>query len=286
MPASKWSRKPQRLRRLQVDGIELHYVQLGRGAPVVLVHGGLGDYQSWEPQLGPFTQRFRVVAYSRRHSFPNRNLCTAADCSVHAEAADLTALIGHLELGRVHLVGHSYGAFVALVVALERPGMVRTLTLAEPPVHRCVIDLAEGSALFERMASETWSPVRNALAASDMEGALRIFTDGIGGLGYFDSLPADARAARLRNVRALQALMQSPDAFPVLAEEDLQRLAVPTLIVEGEKTIRIHRLVDNELLRCIPGSTREIIPGAGHGAPRDNPGAFNQAVLGFLSGGG
>jgi len=285
MQASRSSSKPP-TRCVRVRGNELHYTDLGAGDVVVLVHGGVGDYQSWEPQIGPFSDRFRVLSYSRRYSFPNRNQPIAPDYSVYAEADDLAALIGRLQLGRTHLVGHSYGAFVALIVALEQPEMVRTLTLAEPPVHRCVLDLPEGSALFERMASDTWAPVRSALAASDMEGAIRVFTDGIGGPGYFESLPAEARAARLRNVRALQALMQPSDAFPALAAEDLRRLSVPTLIVEGETTIRIHRLVDDELLRCIPGSTRKIIAGAGHGAPRDNPDAFNQAVLRFLSGGG
>ncbi len=168
-------------------------------------------------------------------------------------------------------------------LALNRPDVARTLVLAEPPVHRWVNDVPGGKALLDQIKTAVWEPVRRAFESGDTEGAIRIFTDGIGGVGYFESLPAGARAARLQNAKAVQALMQSSDAFPALAREELQRLAVPTLIVEGTDTIRIHQVVDDELLRYIRGSERVIIPDAAHGAPRDNPDAFSKAVLGFLS---
>jgi pimeloyl-ACP methyl ester carboxylesterase len=250
---------------------------------LVLVHGGLGDYRSWEPQLPALSRRFHVLSYSRRYSYPNENQVIAHDHSVFAEAEDLAAFITRLQLSRVHLVGHSYGAFTALVLALKRPEMARTLVLAEPPVHRWIKDVPGGEELFEQIATRVWEPVRRAFECGDIERGVRIFTDGIGGPGYFDSLPAGARAARLQNARALQALMQSSDAFPALAREDVWCLAVPILIIEGEQTIRIHRLVDDEILRCVPGSERIVILHAGHDTPRDNPGAFNEAVLNFLS---
>src|SRR5688572_11101089 len=108
MPASKRTDARRAPRRIRVNGVELHYVERGTGQALVLVHGGLGDYRSWEAQLGPFSQRFRVVSYSRRYSYPNRNRVIAPDYSVFAEAEDLAALIGRLQLDGAHLVGHSY----------------------------------------------------------------------------------------------------------------------------------------------------------------------------------
>jgi pimeloyl-ACP methyl ester carboxylesterase len=69
----------------------------------------------------------------------------------------------------------------------------------------------------------------------------------------------------------------------MLAREAVRRLTVPTLIIEGEKTIKLHQLVDDELLRCLPGSERVIIPHAAHRSAGENPEAFNNAVLTFLS---
>jgi hypothetical protein len=86
--------------KIHVNGVELHYIEQGTGEPLVLVHGGTGDYRYWEPQLGPFSQHFHVVSYSRRYSYPNRNPVIAPDHSVFAEAEDLATLISQLKLGR------------------------------------------------------------------------------------------------------------------------------------------------------------------------------------------
>lgn len=283
MPASKWSKPPITPRKIRVNGVELHYIEQGAGEALVLVHGGLGDYRSWEPHLGPFSRRFRVLSYSRRYSYPNKNHVIGRDHSVFAEADDLAATISRLQLGQVHLVGHSYGAYAALVLALERPEVVRSLVLAEPSALCWAKDAPGGDELLDQMANTVWEPVRKAFQDGAIESAIRIFSDGIGGPGYFERLPGSAQTARLQNARALQALMQSSDAFPALSRDAARRLPVPTLIIEGEKTIGIHRLVDDELLRSIPGSERVIIPDAAHGSPADNPQAFNLAVLGFLS---
>ena len=111
---------PMEPQKIHVNGVELHYIECGTGAPFVLVHGGVGDYCSWEPQLGPFSQHFRVVSYSQRYSYPNRNPVIAPNHSALTEAEDLAALIHQLTLGRVHLVGASHGAYARLDVAVHR----------------------------------------------------------------------------------------------------------------------------------------------------------------------
>jgi non-heme chloroperoxidase len=272
-----------RLQTLHVNGVELHYAVHGSGHPLVLVHGGLGDYRSWNHQFGPFSQRYRTLSYSRRYNHPNRNALIGSDHSVFTEAEDLAALIGALKLGRVHLVGHSYGAYAALVAAMKNPAMIGALVLAEPPVHRWVREVAGAEALFEQLMTTVWDPMVRAFDREENAEAVRIFSEGIGGTGSFDRLPPVERAARLQNARALKALAWSRDAFPALAREEVRRLSVPTLIVEGEQTVTIHRRVNDELIRCVPAAERAIIPHAAHGAPRDNPLAFNEAVLKFLS---
>jgi pimeloyl-ACP methyl ester carboxylesterase len=89
--------------------VELHYVERGRGVAVIFVHGSLGDYSTWDAQLGPYAETYRAIAYSRRYNDPNTNRLRPNHSAV-VEAEDLAAFIKALDLGKVHVVGHSYGA--------------------------------------------------------------------------------------------------------------------------------------------------------------------------------
>ena len=51
--------------KIRVRGVELHYIQLGQGEPLIVLHGGQGDYRSWGPQIKVFSQQYRVISYSR-----------------------------------------------------------------------------------------------------------------------------------------------------------------------------------------------------------------------------
>jgi pimeloyl-ACP methyl ester carboxylesterase len=96
---------------MAVNGTELAYVETGRGAPVVLVHGGLQDYRLWQAHLAAFGQRYRAIAYSRRNHFPNAlSADGASDAMGDVHGDDLAGLIKRLDLGRVHVVAHSGGA--------------------------------------------------------------------------------------------------------------------------------------------------------------------------------
>src|SRR5262245_10906662 len=77
--------------RVVVNGVELHYVEQGHGEALIFLHGGSGDYRSWESRLATFSPRYRVIAYSRRYSYPNQNPKTIENVSALTEADDLAA---------------------------------------------------------------------------------------------------------------------------------------------------------------------------------------------------
>jgi pimeloyl-ACP methyl ester carboxylesterase len=269
--------------KIQVRGVELHYIEQGQGEPLILLHGGMGDYRSWEPQIKAFSQHYRVISYSRRYNYPNNNPHTAKNHSAYVEADDLAAFIHKLKLGHVHLVGASYGAFTALVLAVKHPEIVRSLVLAEPPVLEWVRYTPNGAGLYREYMTTIHEPVATAFKEGDDEGAMRIFVDGLYGTGRFDNLPPEGRAAVMQNSRFFKAIMLSSDPFPNLSEDKVKRLHLPILIVTGENTIKLHKLVNEELGRVLPNAAQAFIPQAGHGSPRENPQAFNEAVLKFLA---
>ena len=81
-----------------VDGLTLHYIELGQGTPVVLVHGTLEDYRTWDGQLEALSKGYRLISYSRRYHYPNEWPKDATDFSVTIHARDLAAFIKALNL--------------------------------------------------------------------------------------------------------------------------------------------------------------------------------------------
>ena len=269
--------------RIRVRGVELHYIEQGQGEPLILLHGGQGDYRSWESLMKVLSPQFHVISYSRRYNYPNNNPITAKYHSAYTEADDLAAFIRQLKLGRVHLVGTSIGAFTALVLAVKHPEMVRSLVLAEPPVHQWVRDTPDGVAAYRQFMTTIQEPARAAFKAGDDKKAMKFFVDGIIGTGRFANLPPEGLAAVMQNSRFFKANTLSSDPYPNLSKDKVKRLRIPILIITGENTIQIHKLVNEELARLLPKAERAIIPKAGHGSPRENPQAFNEAVLKFLA---
>lgn len=271
-------------RMLTVNGAELTYVEQGEGNPVVLVHGSLGDYRSWGPQIEAFSQLYRVIAYSRRRHWPNAWPSYGTGCSVEEHASDLGAFLDALGLDRPHLIGSSYGALTALTLAARGTHAIRTLVLGEPPLFPWLATLPDGRELLENFMARAWHPAGKAFRNGDTEGALRAFIDGVTGEGVFDKLPDSARAAMTDNANVMGLEFNTPGDvfFPSLTREDVAGISIPTLLVTGQISPAIFHEVTDELASVLPGSQRVEIVNASHGMHLDNPVAYNEAVLTFL----
>ncbi|HEY6119920.1 MAG TPA: alpha/beta hydrolase [Pyrinomonadaceae bacterium] len=277
----KTNQPTDQLKIVRVNGVELHYLDRGKGTPVIFVHGGLDDYRYWQSQMEPFSEAYRVIAYSRRYNFPNQNPLRQSDHSVIVEAADLVELIRSLKLGRVHIVGASYGAYTALFLAFKHPEMVRSLVLAEAPVFRLARETPEGLALYEEFLAKLWHPAATAFRRRDKQHALRLSVEYFAGEGAFDKAPESLRRGWRDNLLEWQALTTSRDAFPVLNVRDLKNIQTPTLMLSGERTLNILKFVDGEL-RPLLGAQRVIIPHASHDMWTEQPDVCRQATLEFL----
>jgi pimeloyl-ACP methyl ester carboxylesterase len=233
--------------------------------------------------MAELSRYYHVVSYSRRYNFPNQNPLTATDHSARTEAADLKAFIKALRLKRVNLIGTSTGAATALTFALDNPGKVRRLIIAEPPVLALAKRFPEGDALYQDFMKRIQDPARAAFAAGDDESAMRIFVDGFATPGRFDALPPDARLGVMQNAGSFKMLTRSQDPYPDIPAVSLRQLRMPVLVITGERTIAIHRRIDEELSRLIPRARSATIPAAGHESPRENPQAFTEVVEDFLT---
>jgi non-heme chloroperoxidase len=186
------------LKSIQVNGVDLAYVEAGTGEPVVLIHGLPNDYRVWGPQVAGLSGGYHVIAYSRRCAYPNKH-DDGRDDGVAANADDLAALLESLPSKSAHLVGHSYGGFVALYCAHRHPELVRSMVLCEPAVTSLLttnprnplslISLllrdGEGARALLHFANSTARPAQRALKEGDALRASKLFVDGLGGPGAF-----------------------------------------------------------------------------------------------------
>jgi len=222
----------------------------GSGEPVLLLHGGLSDSDLLLEPLEPaLADRFRVVAFDRRGH--GRSADTDAPFHYDDMATETIAVIDKLIVGPAHLVGWSDGGNVALLVALRRPDLVRSLVLIGSNYH---FDSAEP-------------------AASTGSGPPRFIRE-----RYAERSPdgADHFAAVFEKSRAMWT------AEPTLTTEDLRRIAAPALVLVGDDDLMTLAHTAS-LYESLPIGQLAVVPGASHGVVREKPELVGRLIGDFLS---
>ena len=255
------------------------YQEQGSGAPLVLVHGSLNDYRVWAAQAPEFARTYRVLAVSLRHYYPERWNGQGDDFSIEQHIEDLAAFVRKMNLGKVHLLGHSRGGSVVLNVAKRHPELIRTLILEDASGLETLLPPSPDS---ERMAAEG-RKTREALAAALAGGPTGAGNPGLrqlpGGAGAWSRLPPPIRQIILDN--AGTAL--KPEGRPATSCAEIGKLDFPILLLNGERSPKRYAAMFAAMRTCKAGIAEPtVIPNAAHGMHRENPAAFNAAILSFL----
>lgn len=270
------------------NGITLHYMELGKGVPVVFVHGSLSDAGYWAGEVGEFAKRYRAIAYSRRYNYPNSNPARAGYSAV-VDAQDLAAFIGALHLGKVVVIGHSYGALAALFLAAKHPELVCALVLAEPPAISLLAHLPgdeakAGKAMFEDIQRRMVMPMRQAFAKGDRESGIGIFIDYVFNNPHvWDQMSKSARDEILRDAHEWDVMMTTGTLFPNIAPGTIRKITIPTLLLSGAKSYRFLGLITEELARLLPNREDIVLPNAGHQMWYQAPDVCRKDVEAFLT---
>jgi pimeloyl-ACP methyl ester carboxylesterase len=180
----------------------------GRGPTVVFVHGAGGSAGVGSAGTA-LAARFRVVTYSAGAHPP---LPDAGDSYTYeTHVADLVSLVRGLGADGVFLVGHSYGAYVALRVTSEHPELVRGVVLDEAPASWLLAGQPEYVEI-ERSRRAAVDSMRAALAANDSTAALRLLLDWTNAPGTFAKLTPEQKTEALANASALRHMLAAPPA--------------------------------------------------------------------------
>jgi pimeloyl-ACP methyl ester carboxylesterase len=160
--------------RARLNGVELEYDVTGSGEPLLLISTGpIAD--SFLPFLSEkaLVERYRLITYRQRGQAAGTH--SPAPVSFVGHAADAAALLDQLGVRRTHVAGHSTGAAIALQLTVDRPHLVHTLALLEPPL----MGVPSAGAFFKKAG-----PALAAYGAGDREGAMAAFLSLVSGLDW------------------------------------------------------------------------------------------------------
>lgn len=271
------------LRTVTVNGAVLHYVAEGTGPVIVFVHGGLADYREWLPVMEKLKGRYTTIAYSRRHSYPNRQNPVTFDHSPISEADDLAALIGELGVGPAHVTGVSYGASTALFLALRHPELVRSLSLVEPPLVSWLPQIEGGQPVLDDFNERLVRPVRAAFKAGNRNTAFGTTLEYFVGPGAMDQIPPEVLTNLRDNLRDWEVMFQSRDLLPDIPRATLGNLRLPVLMLSGAASYELGKLIDAELERTLPDVRRVLVPEGTHDACVEHPDICARAIGAFIN---
>lgn len=288
--------KPSPIERIRIDGTTLAYQDEGAGEPLIFIHGSASDYRTWHNQSGAFAGHFRTITYSRRFHFPNEPIPDQTEDRLETHIEDLLALIGKLNVGKAHIVGHSWGGLIAMKLGSEQPSLLKTLTLIEPPAFSLHIDIPPTPAQVLRLAIKsprmaialakfvktTLGPSEAAFRNGDDEAAVAFFGRGVLGRDRFSALPK-TRYDQVWDNRAPDRAQALFSKFPSLPAALCTKLRMPVLLVAGQESPKIFRFVVDDLSRHIPHARVVFIGGASHIVHEDAPHEFNVHLMEFLN---
>lgn len=259
------------VRHVEVDGLQIAYRRNGEGPPVVLLHGFFGDHRVWRRQFD-LADEYTVVAWDAPGCGGSSVPPSTFGIPEYADA--LAKFIQTLGLQRPHVVGNSFGATLALELAIRHAALPVSVVAADGYAGWSGSFSAEVVAERLRQSLPDLELPAERVVAKWMPGFVTTSAPPsvIGELGGIisDFNPAGMRVM----IRALAAADQ---------REGLPRIVVPTLLVWGDKDVRSPLTVAQDLQARIPGSGLVVIAGAGHLSHMEAPDRFNRELHSFLT---
>ena len=244
IPAKTYGNNDSTGKYAYVNGINIYYEIYGQGEPLLLLHGNSSSISLFEKQIPELSKNFKVIAVDTRGQGKSGDDGKTYTYDLFAD--DMAALLDHLHLDSVNIVGWSDGGNTGLIMAMKYPVKVRKLVTmgANVFIDHSVVD----NSVFKILNKEKRELKDDTL---------------------YDS------RNRLRLINLL--LTEPRHSF-----EELKAIRCPVLVVAGEKDL-IKEQHTKSIAANIPKSTLMIVPKATHYFPSEDPKAFNKAVIKYFA---
>lgn len=261
--------------KAQINGIDMFWMEEGRGMPLVLLHAFPFSSAMWGPQVVHFSRHYRVIAPDLR-GFGKTSANPDQISTMELLADDIAALLDHLKLRQAVMVGLSMGGYVAFAFHRKYSERLKALVLCDT---RSEADTEEGKAnrynLIEQVREKGSGAVAEAMIprffAPDTYRRQQETVAQLSGL--------IERANPVSVIAAAAGLAERPDSTEVLKE-----IKVPTLVMVGKDDAITPVENARKMTEHLPDWQLSVIPNAGHISNLENPTFFNQALDSFLRG--
>jgi len=266
------------VKQLTVGGIDIAYLDEGKGPVVIIGHCSSASHKEWLPLIETLKSDWRVLApdligYGQSAPWPAEE-----PFSTHADVKVLLALAKKTK-GPLHLVGHSYGGALALEAARTLGPRVKSLVLVEPVSFH----------LLRQGGRPEWSEVETlgravlgAVAKGDDQAAAKAFmTYWLGRLRWWLSPERFKTVIAATIPKVALEFSIALDAPTTL--QDYAEIAAPTLLIAGGRTRAPTRAIVDLLAATLPHAQVAILKGAGHMSPFTHPAELNRLILNHLA---
>jgi len=261
-----------------INGIRIHYNEMGEGDPLLLIMGFGMPGDAWLGSL-PFLQGFRAIYFDNRGTGLSDK--PQGPHTITQMADDAAGLLDHLGIASAHVYGVSMGGMIAQELALRHPSKVRRLVLG------CTMCGGEHSTMAEPQVIEELIDVVRSMGKGDIAG----WVDRQLPLLFTREWLAANPGVREMLIMMAPMLPPTPPETAQYAMEGLfawttydrlRQIKAPTLVLHGDQDVLIPVSNAYTLAEQIPGAKLKIIPGAGHGYPAQDPVGVHQTVVEFL----
>ena len=245
IPRIRYGSNPAAGKTFVHDGVRLYYEVYGKGEPLLVVHGNGGSIADLSAQIAHFRTQYKVIAMDSRDQ--GRSADSNSKITYEKMTDDLAALLDHLKVGPVNVLGWSDGGIEALLLGIRHPQKVKKIA---------------------------------AMAANLTPGEEALEPEIIGLIkSIVSDVPADQKQTPegRREIKVTSMMLSEPN----IEFKQLESIKAPTLVLASDHdAIRVKHTV--EIYLHIPNSQLVIFPGATHMIPFDDPALFNATVERFL----
>jgi pimeloyl-ACP methyl ester carboxylesterase len=276
---------------VEANGARFHYVEAGRGPLAVLLHGFPEFWYSWRRQLGPLSERLRVVAPDLRGY--NLTDKPAEGYRLADLAEDVAALVGALGAERAMVVGHDWGGAVAWATAMWAPQRVERLAILNAPHPAAYYRELRHSprqwlkswyiGMFQIPGLPEW-----ALGRQRCLGIARMLRSSATRPELFSREELIEYRRAMCRPGALSAALAYYRALGRTAPWELRRqirvIEAPTLVIWGQRDVALVPELADGLERWAPSVRVERVPDAGHWVQHERPELVNRLLGEFLGG--
>jgi pimeloyl-ACP methyl ester carboxylesterase len=259
---------------IPVFSYKIHYLEAGRGTPVILLHGSGGEGARWMPTIKGLASEFRVIAPDQIGWGNSDKPMTIYHSGVFAEF--LARFMKEIGVPKAALVGQSMGAGVALQMAVNYPQLVDRMVLVNGGGFRSPNDPP-------RTGAPDWHARQIANAGTLAESREYLEKMYYNHALISDKLVEDNLILRLRSAHTAEAVqIANARGLGGVTEEQVRAIKTPTLLVWGANDKLSPPVNADKLNAAIAGSRKVLIDKAGHYPFIEHPEQFNQAIRDFL----